>query len=213
MAIKKPARTPNIPPGEIITEEDDLLAALTPAGGMNEQVDTLPEPTPEEEEQVDMVLGAVTDSIWDDKYDEVLDKLKKGESDLPKTIGELGAELLFEEVMAALEQGIEVSNNIKLSIAAEINFELAELAASQKLIEFKSDEHAQKFQGEALIYGLERYGELGDPTIDPEETIDVAQKILAGEQPEGIVAPKRGFREDMAPEGMAPSPTPAVGVT
>ena len=96
MAVKKPGRVQNIPPGEIISEEDDLLAALTPPGGMNDQADTLPEPTPEEEEQVDMLLGAVTDSICDDKYDEVLDKLKKGESDLPKTIGELGAELLFE---------------------------------------------------------------------------------------------------------------------
>ena len=31
MAVKQPARAPNIPPGQIISEEDDLLAALVPA--------------------------------------------------------------------------------------------------------------------------------------------------------------------------------------
>ena len=168
---------------------------------------------PEEEEQIDMVLGPITDAIWDVQYDEVVKGLKKGESDLPKAVGTMGAEMLFEEVMGAMEEGNEISNSIKLAMAAEINFELAEVAANEKLIDFKSDEHAQKFQMEALVYGLERYGELGDPSIDPEETMDLAEKILSGQEAEGLVGPKRGYREDLAPEGMMPSPTHAVGVS
>ena len=212
MALKQPRAAPNIPPGSPVIDENDPLASLMAGGGM-EQQDTLAQPTPEEEEQIDMVLGPITDAIWDVRYDEVVDKLKKGESDLPKAVGTMGAEMLFEEVMGAMEEGNEISNSIKLAMAAEINFELAEVAANEKLIDFKSDEHAQKFQMEALVYGLERYGELGDPSIDPEETMDLAEKILSGQEAEGLVGPKRGYREDMAPEGMMPSPTQAVGVT
>jgi len=212
MALKQPRSAPNIPTGSPVLDESDPLASLMAGGGM-EQQDTLQQPTPEEEEQIDMVLGPITDAIWDVQYDEVVKRLKKGESDLPKAVGTMGAEMLFEEVMGAMEQGNEISNSIKLAMAAEINFELAEVAANEKLIDFKSDEHAQKFQMEALVYGLERYGELGDPSIDPEETMDLAEKILSGEEAEGLVGPKRGYREDMAPEGMMPDPTHAVGVS
>ena len=212
MALKQPRSAPNIPPGSPVIDENDPLASLMAGGGM-EQQDTLQQPTPEEEEQIDMVLGPITDAIWDVQFDEVVKGLKKGESDLPKAVGTMGAEMLFEEVMGAMEEGNEISNSIKLAMAAEINFELAEVAANEKLIDFKSDEHAQKFQMEALVYGLERYGELGDPSIDPEETMDLAEKILSGQEAEGLVGPKRGYREDMAPEGMMPSPTQAVGVT
>ena len=212
MALKQPRSAPNIPPGSPVIDENDPLASLMAGGGM-EQQDTLQQPTPEEEEQIDMVLGPITDAIWDVQYDEVVKRLKKGESDLPKTVGTMGAEMLFEEVMGAMEEGNEISNSIKLAMAAEINFELAEVAANEKLIDFKSDDHAQKFQMEALVYGLERYGELGDPSIDPEETMDLAEKILSGEEAEGLVGPKRGYREDMAPEGMIPDPTHAVGVS
>jgi len=212
MAHKQPRSAPIIPPGSPVIDEKDPLSSMMVQGGM-EQADSLAEPTSEEEQQIDMVLGPIEDAIWDDRYDEVVRILKKGKSDLPKAVGVMGAEMLFEEVMAAMEQGNEISNSIKLSMAAEVNFELAEVAANEKLIDFKSDEHAQKFQMEALVYGLERYGELGDPSIDPEETMDLAEKVLAGEETEGLVGPKRGYREDMAPEGMMPSPTKAVGVT
>ena len=212
MALKQPRSAPNIPPGSPVIDENDPLSSMMATGGM-EQADSLPEPTPEEEQQIDMVLGPIEDSIWDEGYDDIVKVLKKGESDLPKTVGRLGAELLFGEVMGAMESGTEISNSIKLGLAAEINFELAEVASNEKLIDFKSDEHAQKFQMEALVYGLERYGELGDPSIDPEETMDLAEKILSGEEAEGLVGPKRGYREDMAPEGMMPDPTHAVGVS
>ena len=212
MALKQPRSAPNIPPGSPVIDENDPLASLMAGGGM-EQQDTLQQPTPEEEEQIDMVLGPITDAIWDVQYDEVVKGLKKGESDLPKAVGTMGAEMLFEEVMGAMEEGNEISNSIKLAMAAEINFELAEVAANENLIDFKSDEHAQKFQMEALVYGLDRYGELGDPSIDPEETMDLAEKILSGQEAEGLVGPKRGYREDMAPEGMMPDPTHAVGVS
>ena len=51
------------------------------------------------------MLGAITDDIYGDKYDEIVDVLRKGESNLPQAVGIKGAELLFDEVMAAMDQG------------------------------------------------------------------------------------------------------------
>jgi hypothetical protein len=91
--VEKPINGPReIPPGR---------TPLGPTGP--EEVDNLPQPTPEEEQQVDMMLGELKDFIWDEGYNSIVKKLKKGQDKLPEVIGEIAGRMVNKEVKAADE--------------------------------------------------------------------------------------------------------------
>jgi hypothetical protein len=168
-----------------------------------EPVDEMPEITPEEEGQVDMILGQILDFIWDTGYETIVKKLRDGQSNLPEAMGHIAGQMVNREVQAASKGGVEVSRDILIGIANEVVNALAEVADHEGIMKTKSEDQQQKEQGEALIYAVQKYGELGDPGLDPQQPMQMAQNILRDKYPEERVARKMGMRvnEEEVPNG------------
>jgi len=71
MAVKSVARPMDIPPGRMVGEDGTAMEDVMGP----EPVDEMPEITPEEEGQVDMILGQILDFIWDTGYETIVKKL------------------------------------------------------------------------------------------------------------------------------------------
>ena len=74
MAEKPMTRPMEIPSGRP-TEETDAIGRPTKSFGP-EMTEKLPEPTSEEESQVDMLLGTLLDFVWGDGYEEIVKRMK-----------------------------------------------------------------------------------------------------------------------------------------
>ena len=190
---EKPITRPmDIPAGRPVEEEGNAMA-----NSMGPQTaDELPEITPEEEGQVDSLLGTMLDFVWGDGYDTIVKKLQSGQDNPEKTFGTIAGQMVNKEVNAATQEGVEISRDILIGVAAELINALAEIAVHEGIIKKGSEEAQDQIQGEALIYAVERYGELGDPGMNPEGPIRLAQSILKGNYPDKV-AGKMGYR---APE-------------
>ena len=190
---EKPINRPmEIPAGRPVDQEGDMMSrAMGP-----ESSDELPEITPDEEGQVDTLLGTMLDFVWGDGYDTIVKKLRSGQDNLEQTLGTIAGQMVNKEVNAATQEGVEISRDILIGVAAELINALAEVAMHEGVMQEGSDESQEQLQGEALIYAVERYGELGDPGMNPEGPIRLAQSILKGNYPEKV-AGKMGYR---APE-------------
>ena len=192
MAInsKDQARPMPIPNGrESVEDMSTPSQAIGP-----EPTDNMQEPTNEEMAQVDFLLGSIKDFIWDEGYDQLIQRMETNKGDLSKEIGDIAGELVNEEVKAAEQTGTKISRNILLGIGAEVINELAEVAVHEKLIELRGDKRVQDFQGEALYHAINKYGELGDVGVNPVDSINQLQTILKGQAPESEIVAKMGVQ-------------------
>jgi hypothetical protein len=144
--------------------------------------------------QVDFLLGSIKDFIWDDGYDQIIQRMESNKGDLSKEVGDIAGELVNEEVKAAEQAGTKVSRNILLGIGSEVINELAEVAVHEKVIELKGDDKTQEFQTEALYHAINKYGELGDTGVNPVDSINQLQTILKGQTPESEIMSKMGVQ-------------------
>ena len=154
MAInsKDQARPMPIPNGrEPVEDMSTPSQAISP-----EPTDNMQEPTNEEMAQVDFLLGSIKDFIWDEGYDQLIQRMETNKGDLSKEIGDIAGELVNEEVKAAEQTGTQISRNILLGVGSEVINELAEVAVHEKLIELKGDKRVQDFQGEALYHPINK---------------------------------------------------------
>jgi len=104
---KPVARGREIPPGRTVPDQSPdafLNTQSMPVGP--EEVDNLPDPTPEEENQIDIFLGNLKDFIWDEGYNSIVGKLQKGQDKLPETIGNVAIPGIFSP---RLDQLIAIS--------------------------------------------------------------------------------------------------------
>ena len=78
---EKPINRPmEIPAGRPVEQEGDMMSrAMGP-----EPSDELPEITPDEEGQVDVLLGTMLDFVWGDGYDTIVKKLRSGQDNLER---------------------------------------------------------------------------------------------------------------------------------
>ena len=167
------------PPMEVEGQEvpAEMLESFGP-----QAVEELPQTTDQEDRQVDMLLGSILDFVWDEGYDEVKSRLESGRTNLEQTIGDLAGQMVNREVQAASGAGVEVSRDILLGVGAEVINAISEIAVKEGILDAGSDVQQDEFQGEALIYATQKYGELGDPVLDSPEgqqrTIENAMNIL-----------------------------------
>ena len=189
MADKSVARPMDIPDGRPIDNQGVAMADVMGP----EPVDDLPEVSPEEEAQVDLILGPILDFIWDAGYDSIVKKLRAGQDNLPKTMGEIAGQMINREVKAASDAGAEVSRDILIGVAGEtINAE-AEVASHEGIYKKSGEQEQQADQGEALINAVEKYGNMGDPQMNPQGLMKMASNALSGGYPEEEMVSKMGM--------------------
>ena len=176
------------PPMEVEGQEVpvEMLESFGP-----QAVEELPQTTDQEDRQVDMLLGSILDFVWDEGYDEVKSRLESGRTNLEQTIGDLAGQMVNREVQAASGAGVEVSRDILLGVGAEVINAISEIAVKEGILDAGSDAQQDEFQGEALIYATQKYGELGDPVLES----PVGQQITI-ENAMNILREKPGFTND-----------------
>ena len=188
------------PPMEVEGQEvpAEMLESFGP-----QAVEELPQTTDQEDRQVDMLLGSILDFVWDEGYDEVKSRLESGRTNLEQTIGDLAGQMVNREVQAASGAGVEVSRDILLGVGAEVINAISEIAVKEGILDAGSDVQQDEFQGEALIYAVQKYAaDGGDKVLESPEgqkrTIENAMNILR-EKPgftnDNRSARKLGMRE------------------
>ena len=192
MAEKPMNRPTQIPAGRPVEETDDLGRPSVPFGP--EQTDSLPAPTPEEDSQIDMLLGTLLDFVWGDGYDAIVERMEAAPTRLQQTIGEWAGQMVNVEVKSAGESGVNVSRDILIGVADELINNIAEIAVKEGIWSPASDEEQEQFQGEALMFAVQHYGELGDEGLSSDGMIQNASSILREEYPEDQMAAKLGRR-------------------
>ena len=148
MAEKPQARGMPIPSGMTVPPEGSAEDSVAIQPDMQ---DNMAEPTKEESVQIDQVLGTLMDFIWDEGYEAIAEKLSQSPPDqLSESIGMTAGRMLAREVSAAQSGGVNVSQNILLSIGSELVNNLAEVAKNEGLIKNMNE----KQQYEKLQYEI-----------------------------------------------------------
>ena len=191
----KDGRAQQIPTGQSVVSPEDAELGIQPERLGSQMSDPLQEPTKEEESQVDMLLGGILDFVWGDGYDEIRGRMERSPNNLQQTIGGWAGRMVNVEVKSAAEGGVNVSRDILIGVAAEIINAVAEIAKKEKLWKPANDKEEEQFQGEALMYALEKYGELGDEGLNPQKSMEMAMSILREEQPEAQMMSQLGVRQ------------------
>ena len=194
MPEKPMSRPMEIPAGRPVEEPDDVGRPSQPISP--EMTENLPEPTPEEESQVDMLLGSLLDFVWGDGYEAIVERMQANPTGLQQTIGEWVGQMVNVEVQSASEGGVDVSRDILIGVADELINNIAEIAVKEGLWNPANDQEQEQFQGEALMFAIQHYGEMGDEGLNPEGMMQNAVSILRDEYPEEEMAAKLGRRAD-----------------
>ena len=194
MAIKDVQRGFEVPPGKTVPDESPGAVLNTESVAVEQEVeDNLVEPTKDDEGQLDMALGAIKDFIWDEGYDEIVNRLEGSEGNLEEAIGEMAGRMVNREVMASDEGGNSINRDLLYALGAEVVNELYNVAEREGIYKSKDERANQEAQGEALIYATEKYVDMGDDQIDPSGSMKLAANALRGQYPQEETMPRMGM--------------------
>ena len=194
MAIKDVQRGFEVPPGKTVPDESPGAVLNTESVAVEQEVeDNLAEPTKADEGQLDMALGAIKDFIWDEGYDEIVNRLEGSEGNLEEAIGEMAGRMVNREVMASDEGGNSINRDLLYALGAEVVNELYNVAEREGIYKSKDERANQEAQGEALIYATQKYVDMGDDQIDPSGSMKLAANALRGQYPQEETMPRMGM--------------------
>jgi len=194
MAIKDVQRGFEVPPGKTVPDESPGAVLNTESVAVEQEVeDNLAEPTKDDEGQLDMALGAIKDFIWDEGYDEIVNRLEGSEGNLEQAIGEMAGRMVNREVMASDEGGNSINRDLLYALGAEVVNELYNVAEREGIYKNKDERANQEAQGEALIYATQKYVDMGDDQIDPSGSMKLAANALRGQYPQEETMPRMGM--------------------
>jgi hypothetical protein len=194
MAIKDVQRGFEVPPGKTVPDESPGAVLNTESVAVEQEVeDNLAEPTKADEGQLDMALGAIKDFIWDEGYDEIVNRLEGSEGNLEQAIGEMAGRMVNREVMASDEGGNSINRDLLYALGAEVVNELYNVAEREGIYKSKDERANQEAQGEALIYATQKYVDMGDDQIDPSGSMKLAANALRGQYPQEETMPRMGM--------------------
>ena len=194
MAIKDVQRGFEVPPGKTVPDESPGAVLNTESVAVEQEVeDNLAEPTKDDEGQLDMALGAIKDFIWDEGYDEIVNRLEGSEGNLEEAIGEMAGRMVNREVMASDEGGNPLNRDLLYALGGEVVNELYNVAEREGIYKKKDERGDQEAQGESLIYATQKYVDMGDDQIDPSGSMKVAANALRGQYPQEETMPRMGM--------------------
>ena len=194
MAIKDVQRGFETPPGMTVADESPGAVLNTESVPVEQEVeDNLVEPTKEDEGQLDMALGAIKDFIWDEGYDEIVNRLEGSQGSIEQAIGEMAGRMVNREVMASDEGGNSMNRDLLYALGAEVVNELYNVAEREGIYKSKDDRGNQEAQGESLIYATQKYVDMGDDQIDPSGSMKLAANALRGQYPQEQAMPRMGM--------------------
>ena len=140
MAIKEQARAMERPNGMTVADESPGAVLNTESVPIEPEVeDNLVEPTKEDEGQLDMALGAIKDFIWDEGYDEIVNRLEGAQGNIEQAIGEMAGRMVNREVMASDEGGNSINRDLLYSLGAEVVNELYNVAEREGIYKGKDE--------------------------------------------------------------------------
>ena len=194
MAIKDVQRGFERPDGRTVPDESPGAVLNTESVPVEpEMEDNLVEPTKDDEGQLDMALGAIKDFIWDEGYDEIVNRLEGSQGNLEQAIGEMAGRMVNREVMASDEGGNSINRDLLYALGADVVNELYNVAEREGIYKSKDDRGNQEAQGESLIYATEKYVDMGDDQIDPSGSMKLAANALRGQYPPEQAMPSMGM--------------------
>ena len=156
MAEKPQARGMPIPRGRTVPDESPDAVLFTESEAVEPEMDDkLPSPTPDEEKQLDMAVGAIKDFIWDEGYEEIVSRLEGEQGNIEQAIGTMAGRMINREVMASDEGGNSISRDLLLAIGGEVVNELYNVAENAGLYQKGSGQEDQEAQGQSLIYAAQ----------------------------------------------------------
>jgi hypothetical protein len=190
MPEKPQARGMPIPAGRTVPDESSDAVLFTESEAVEPEMDDkLPAPTPDEEKQLDMAVGAIKDFIWDEGYEEIVSRLEAEQGNIEQAIGTMAGRMINREVMASDEGGNSISRDLLLAIGGEVVNELYNVAENAGLYQKGSGQEDQEAQGQSLIYAAQKYMEMGDDQVDPSGPMKLAANAIRGKQaPEEMVS-------------------------
>ena len=190
MAEKPQARGMPIPRGRTVPDESPDAVLFTESEAIEPEMDDkLPPPTPDEEKQLDMAVGAIKDFIWDEGYEEIVSRLEGEQGNIEQAIGTMAGRMVNREVMASDEGGNSISRDLLFAIGGEVVNELYNVAENAGLYQKGSEQEDQEAQGQSLIYAAQKYMEMGDDQVDPSGPMKLAANAIRGKQaPEEMVS-------------------------
>ena len=146
-----------------------------------------------------MALGAIKDFIWDEGYDEIVNRLEGAQGNIEQAIGEMAGRMVNREVMASDEGGNSINRDLLYSLGAEVVNELYNVAEREGIYKKKDERGNEEAQGESLIYATQKYVDMGDDQIDPSGSMKLAANALRGQYPPAQATPRMGMpvAEDM----------------
>ena len=200
MAQKEQARGMPVDRGMTVADESPGAFLNTESVPVEPEVeDNLAEPTKEDEGQLDMALGAIKDFIWDEGYDEIVNRLEGSQGNLEEAIGEMAGRMVNREVMASDEGGNPLNRDLLYALGGEVVNELYNVAEREGIYKKRDDRGDQEAQEESLIYATQKYVDMGDDQIDPAGSMKLAANALRGQYPPEQAMPRMGVPvgEDM----------------
>ena len=151
MAIKDVQRGFERPDGRTVPDESPGAVLNTESVPVEpEMEDNLAEPTTQDEGLLDMALGAIKDFIWDEGYDEIVNRLEGSQGNLEEAIGEMAGRMVNREVMASDEGGNSINRDLLYSLGAEVVNELYNVAEREGIYKGK-EAHIKESGGESKV--------------------------------------------------------------
>ena len=194
MALKEQARGMERPNGRTVADESPGAVLNTESVPIEPEVeDKLAEPTPPDEGLLDMALGAIKDFIWDEGYDEIVNRLEGSQGNLEQAIGEMAGRMVNREVTASDEGGNPMNRDLLYALGGEVVNELYNVAEREGIYKKRDDRGDKEAQEESLIYATQKYVDMGDDKIDPSGSMKLAANALRGQYPPEQATPRMGM--------------------